>query len=92
MGAGPSHETDWSTGKSRERRPGSRSRLGDDCMGSSGSGFGAVSPCTPRSSILEGGPGGSTKTVFPYANNVDEVKAWFRLQLAYDSSDDSDCD
>ena len=39
---------------------------------------------------MEGGSGGGTKTVFPYANSVDEVKAWFKLQLAYNSSDDSD--
>ena len=88
MGAGPSHETDWSTGRSRERRPGSRSRLGDEGLGSSGS-FGGVSPCTPRSSVMEGGSG-VTGSVWRYAHSVDEVKIWFKQQLAYNTDDDSD--
>ena len=87
MGPGPSHEMDLSSGRGRERRPGSRNRLGEDGLGSSGSGAIIMSPCTPKSSIMEST---TAKTVFPYANSVDEVKAWFKKHLEYNTSDDSD--
>lgn len=90
MGAGPSHDTDWSTGRNRERRPGSRSRLGDEGLGSSGSGFGGVSPCTPRSSVMEGGSGGGVASVWRYGHTVEEVKSWWKQQLSGDTDEEND--